>query len=451
MTNDTVTQPANSAPVNGTEENRLVWAEWLVTILFLWYVFFSGLSKKMPGYMVLDDLIFAVMLVSALLKMMAGSFQYVPNKKVAVMSSLLFFSVILSMLVTRGEIGLTIKFLYIIFRPLIILFFIIIFNIRVDKTLDLFCKIALILIMINLPKILFLIAKNNIKVLTIPAFHDSVGGFFPLQNNDSLTFLYGLLLCKYFYEQFWLHQNRKKYLCYFFFLLIFTMNLKYIFLLTVFFSITLLLQSKRKLKIFLITMLSFTLLIQILWTTLKTYLMGLGNIPIVIMTFFILNGEVKEHNLLFGTGPGTFTSPIAIDAGSTLSQKYGIQFLQKYFKGFKKSNKPTGTFTRLTSSFLTLLGDSGILSVLLYLIFLIILITAHINLISASLASFMGFVFGSLCFTLGFFMDYWFWGADIFILMLACKKVFSRERLGPSSLPSLDQITAIPSAARGLP
>ena len=122
--------------------------------------------------------------------------------------------------------------------------------------------------------------------------------------------------------------------------------------------------------------------------------------------------------MIFGTGPGTFTSNIGLKDGSVLSEKYGLLELREYFADRSKMGYISGTLTRMTSSALTLLGDIGLIALIIHLI-LLLLMTHRCWKLSESREFFLAYVFGFLAIGLGVFLETWYWGIELYFLILA--------------------------------
>ena len=100
--------------------------EYLVYLLFLWYIFFTGLGYTgiIPYYGIIDDLIFVLMLGSALMKLTLDT------KRIYIHPWL--FNIILAILTLCGfslitnlsSPSLATKYVYIISRPFIVLIYI---------------------------------------------------------------------------------------------------------------------------------------------------------------------------------------------------------------------------------------------------------------------------------------------------------------------------------------
>ena len=195
-------------------------------------------------------------------------------------------------------------------------------------------------------------------------------------------------------------------------------------MLTAIFGLSILLISRSKVR----NILLFSIVLVIPTIIFSPYIQrrfrSVQNTPVYQTAASIFKGEFDEHSMLVGTGPGTFTSPTAIDADSPLAHKYGLFEI----KAWLEQLTTTGTLTRLTSSALTLLGDVGVLGAILYILFILLIIYLNYRYIKVSYICFIGFAMGLLSLALGLFLDQWFWGLEIFLAILGVKYAYDLRK-----------------------
>ena len=274
--------------------------------------------------------------------------------------------------------------------------------------------------MINLPVLLFKLVRYNFAILQSEN-NDLIVGFFPFNNADALPWMYVVVLLKDFYAIF--VQNKFRYLLLFMFeflLLLSSLNFKFFTIVVVCVSIVVVTRLKDKMR----AVISLSLLsiypVTLLLPLFHNYSNNLKNAPVYVTTQLIVDGVVKEYSMLFGTGPGTFTSPIAFETNSKITFQYGLTEMARYWSSY---GGPTGLLTRSTSSFLTLLGDVGYVVLFLYFIFILRLLIYNYRYVQKSHIAMIGFSMGLYAMVVGLFMDTWFWGIELFILMLATKYI----------------------------
>ena len=402
--------------------------EYLVYLLFLWYIFFIGLGYTgiIPYYGILDDVIFVLMLGLSLSKLTLNKNKirlhpWLFNLILAILALCSF-----SLIANLSSPSLALKYIYIISRPFILLIYISIFDLPIERIFRNIITISRILVLINLPAIIFNLITYNVQIIEFRA-DDKITGFFPFNNNNEpLVRLFSIVLLKDFYDAFIVQRSyknkRKSYILFFleYLLLLTSVNLKYIIMLTSIFGLMILLKSRHKVRN--ILLFSFVLIIptMVFSSYIQRRFKSVQNAPVYQTAERIFRDEIEEHSIFVGTGPGTFTSPTAIDADSPLAHKYGLFEIKAWL-----DQKPTtGTLSRLTSSTLTLLGDVGVLGLILYILFISIIIYLNYLNIEVSYICFIGFAMGILSLALGLFLDYWFWGLEIFLAILGVKYVY---------------------------
>ena len=119
-----------------------------------------------------------------------------------------------------------------------------------------------------------------------------------------------------------------------------------------------------------------------------------------------------------GTGPGTFTSDSAIQSNTLLAKKYVHPVVEWRIENF---GSITGTLSRPTSSALTLFGEIGIFGVLLYVGLILYITYLNYKNLNLSYIFLTGFVMGLFVLIVGMFMNVWFWGTELFLLILSTK------------------------------
>jgi len=386
---------------------------WMLIILAIFYILTANLGRAIPFYDTIDDILLTAMLLLGALKVTTESYNRI-NLMLLIITSTLMYIVILSSVYNDIKLTPAIQFMFIISRPLIIAFFIRVFRINVDSLFRSILKISRFILYSNLPMILYNLVKYNLRIILEAEYRDSIAGFFPFTNNDSLVIVYLLLFYNDFYDYFFLNKKKFMFLVFDSFLILTTLSLKYIFLTIGTMMLIFILKSQRKMLITFTFLVILAAPIYILMPILKQYSNTVSHIPIFNIVAPILSGSISEHNIILGSGPGSFTSPIALRSNSNLSLKY----IKPYYLYF--SNVAiTGTFTRVTSSFSTLLGETGILGLFVYIIFIILMLKNVYSKMHSSLICLAGFFAGINCLVLGIIFDFWFWGIDIFLLILA--------------------------------
>ena len=407
--------------------------EYLVLFLFIFYVLYPGLSERVPFYDRIDDVVFLMMFGLSLPKLYSksGKVRLLPEYfwvMVMVMAVIVF-----SMLYNRSSPTLAIKFVYISSRPFILLLYVSVYNLPIRRVFDAIVNISKILIVYNLPMVLYNIATTNLFTV-FTQYNDRIAGFFLFANVDALTWLYAIVLLKEFHSVFIRREKRFWLFVLLYFLLILAMNAKYIIMITFSIGIIIFSRSRNKLRNALLILLVFIGPVILLLPHLQKRISGIQYTTVYLSSNAIIRGKVEEHNLLVGAGPGLFTSPLAYETNSPLIYKklffvcgYGqancrnvsLADLKEYWQ-VKYQGTP-GTFTRETSSALSLFGDVGVLGLIMYVGFILLLTWRNYRKITVSYINLTGFFMGMLSFAVGFFTDNWFWGVEVFIAILAAK------------------------------
>ena len=390
-------------------------------MLFIWYILFPGLSRSglIPYYQQIDDLIFLVMALFIIPKLFLNKGKIKIRRFYLEVTVLILIVIFLSMLYQRSSWKLTIEFTYLVLRPLILLFYIYIYDIQVGRVYNNIVLISRLLILINLPAVLKNLATYNISIIS-NQYADSVVGFFPFNNNDALIWLYTIVLLKDFYEAFIARGNRKYYWLFAFeyLLLLSTINVKYILLVTCLLGLIIFMKSRYKVRnIFLFSLVIIYPLIIFL-PYIQIRIKAIETAPVYQITKDIIQNNINEYNPLLGTGPGTFTSESAIESNTLLAKKYVHPVIE-----WRKENfgSKAGTLSRPTSSALTLFGEIGIFGVLLYVGLILYVTYRNYKNLNLSYIFLIGFVMGLYVLIVGMFMNVWFWGTELFLLSLSAK------------------------------
>lgn len=405
--------------------------EYLVYALFLWYLFYTGLVNTgiIPNYGQIDDLIFFLMLGLSISKLVLNKNKFRLHPWLFKLILAILVLCLFSLTANLSSPLLAAKYIYIISRPFILLFYISIFDMPVERIFRNIVTISRFLILINLPAIIFNLITYNVQIIEFRA-NDKITGFFPFQNNnEQLVRLYAIVLLKDFYDAFIIPGSKNKTKSYILFaleylLLLSSVNLKNIIMLTSIFGLTILLKSRHKVR----NILLFSIMLVIPAIIFSPYIQrrfkSVQRAPVFETAVRIFGDEIEEFSMLIGTGPGTFTSPTAIDADSPLAYKYGLFEI----KASLEQRPSPGTLSRLTSSALTLLGDIGVVGVILYILFILLIIYLNYRNIKVSYICFIGFAMGLLSLALGLFLDYWFWGLEIFLATLGVKYAYDLRK-----------------------
>jgi hypothetical protein len=402
-------------------------------MLFLWYVFYTGLSRLVPYYEMVDDGILILMLAITAIQILRrnGRLRF-PN---IIVIGLLFVNliVLLSSLINQVRLADTVEYIIRINRAFIILLYVFGCDLDIERLLQQFVSICRVLLVLNLPAMLYYIVKYNITLLQTEN-NDMVRGFFPFGNNDSIVLLLVIILLYDAYAVL-IQQNITRAIFFGseYLLLVTTLNWKIIIMTTVGLALIAFLRARYKLRNALILALVFVLPAIVVTSEIVRRFNGVAaTSPTYFAAEMILSGKVAEYNWLLGTGPGTFTSPMAYENSQYLTGKYGLLALKYYWSEVYKG--PTGTLTTWTSSALILLGETGVLTTVIVVFLLFWLVWQCYIGLEYSPACLMGFILGLYILPIGVFLDSWSWGYEVMMLMLGVKaaadwKILRRDHL----------------------
>ena len=406
--------------------------------LFLWYVFYTGFSRLVPYYEAVDDGILVWMLTITIIKILQhnGRLRY---PRIIVICLLLINSIVFfSSLINQVRLVDTVEYVIRINRAFIVLLYIFGCDLDIERLFQNFVNICRVLLALNLPAMLYYLVTYNITLLR-PENNDMVRGFFPFGNNDSIVMLLVIVLLYDAHAVFF--QQETKLSIFFggeYLLLVTTMNWKIVIIITVGLALIALMRTRNKLRNILFLVLAFSLPAAVVTPEILRRFNSVKTSPNYIAAEMILSGKVTEYNWLLGTGPGTFTSPMAYENSRYLTEKYGLLDLKFYWSEVFKG--PTGTLSTWTSSALTLLGETGVLNTLI-IVFLLSLLTwqCYIGLKYSS-ACLIGFILGLYIIPLGAFLDSWSWGYEAMMLMLGVKAYVDWKTLHRGDLVSEEVI-----------
>ena len=331
--------------------------------LFLWYVFYTGFSRLVPYYEAVDDGILVWMLTITIIKILQhnGRLRY---PRIIVICLLLINSIVFfSSLINQVRLVDTVEYVIRINRAFIVLLYIFGCDLDIERLFQNFVNICRVLLALNLPAMLYYLVTYNITLLR-PENNDMVRGFFPFGNNDSIVMLLVIVLLYDAHAVFF--QQETKLSIFFggeYLLLVTTMNWKIVIIITVGLALIALMRTRNKLRNILFLVLAFSLPAAVVTPEILRRFNSVKTSPNYIAAEMILSGKVTEYNWLLGTGPGTFTSPMAYENSRYLTEKYGLLDLKFYWSEVFKG--PTGTLSTWTSSALTLLGETGVLNTLI--------------------------------------------------------------------------------------
>ena len=406
--------------------------------LFLWYVFYTGFSRLVPYYEAVDDGILVWMLTITIIKILQhnGRLRY---PRIIVICLLLINSIVFfSSLINQVRLVDTVEYVIRINRAFIVLLYIFGCDLDIERLFQNFVNICRVLLALNLPAMLYYLVTYNITLLR-PENNDMVRGFFPFGNNDSIVMLLVIVLLYDAHAVFF--QQETKLSIFFggeYLLLVTTMNWKIVIIITVGLALIALMRTRNKLRNILFLGLAFSLPAAVVTPEILRRFNSVKTSPNYIAAEMILSGKVTEYNWLLGTGPGTFTSPMAYENSRYLTEKYGLLDLKFYWSEVFKG--PTGTLSTWTSSALTLLGETGVLNTLI-IVFLLSWLTwqCYIGL-KYSPACLIGFILGLYIIPLGAFLDSWSWGYEAMMLMLGVKAYVDWKTLHRGDLVSEEVI-----------
>ena len=395
----------------------MVWSMPVVA-LFLWYILYTGLAPVAPYYDAFDEGILLIMLGSVGLRVLHTGRIRLPSS--ILLGLVLLNTVILfSSLVSSARIVDAAEYFFRANRAFIVLVYIFVYDLDAERLFDWFVKVCRFLLYINLPILLYYIITFNLSLLE-PINHDTVRGFFPFGNNDSISAILIVVLLYDVHALFFRGEIRSVlFIGLTYFILVTTMNWKATLLVTGGIAVLAILRSRHKARNMTILALLVVLPSIVLFPVIFSRLERVKISPVYIAAETILRGEVQEYNWLLGTGPGTFTSPMAFANQQPLTAKYGLLARQHYWT--EVYTGPTGTLTTSTSSALLLLGEAGVLATLGVLAMLGWMTWCCFRYSKDSPACMAGFVLGIYIITIGFFLDSWTWGYEVLLLMLGMK------------------------------
>lgn len=382
----------------------------------MWYVLYTGLARIVPYYDALDEGILVLMLVASVMQLFRRG--RLP-RLVAVGLLLLNAIIVISSLVHTVRLLDTLEYFIRANRAFIVLLYAYLFSVDVDRLLRWFVITSRTLLLANLPSMLYYLVTLNIALLE-PVNHDAVRGFFPFANNDSVVVLLVLTLLYEAHVLFFRRQNRN--LLLFggtYLLLVATMNWKVTLLVTGSLVLIAVLRSPHRIRNSAVLALVLLVPALVVFPVIFSRLSRINTSPVYIAAETILRGHVQEYSWLLGTGPGTFTSPMAFANEQPLTEKYGLMALRRYWT--EVYTGPTGTLTTSTSSALLLLGETGIPVTLIVTFLLGWLTWRCYRYLAYSPACLTGFVLGIYILPVGIFLDSWTWGYEVMLLMLGAK------------------------------
>jgi len=201
-------------------------------------------------------------------------------------------------------------------------------------------------------------------------------------------------------------------------LLLSTINVKNILVVTGILGLIIFMKSHHKVRnIFLFSLIIIYPLIIFL-PYIQIRFKAIETAPVYQITKDIFQNHIEEYNIFLGTGPGTFTSESAIESNTLLAKKYVQPVMEWRIENFG----PKGaTLARPTSSALTLFGEVGIFGVLLYAGLILYITYRNYKNLNYSYIFLIGFVMGLYVLIVGLFMNVWFWGIELFLLVLSAK------------------------------
>jgi len=388
--------------------------------LFFWYLLFTGLNEVIPYYSAFGNVIMVILLIISFLPV-KGFAKEINFKYYFLVISL----IVISALLNKSSFNSFMWTLFYFIRPFSILFYIVRYKVMTTDIIYNIVKTCRIVLYANLPFIIFNVFRYGSAIIKGDLAGDYIAGFFPFENNDSLVFVYVILLSYDIY--FILNRPLKRFLVeglIIFTIFILSLNLKVIFLL---FAALLLIYLKlnglrifrRFRSVFLIVTLALISIPFLLKATEKNYNFGaiLVSSPTMYTYTLLLTGSIPQYSYLLGAGPGNFTSPQAIETGSRLAGEYGLTKMYEYFRD--TTGLTTGTFTSITSSALIFIGEDGILVASLVFI---LLLNFSLNLfreVMISFQNFIGFIFSVIVIIVGFLLGDWSWGPYNFMFIIA--------------------------------
>lgn len=389
-------------------------------LLFFWYLLFTGLNEVIPYYSAFGNVVMFILLIVSFLP--AKGF----TKKINFIYYYLVISlIVISALLNKSSFNSFMWTLFYFIRPFSILFYIVRYKIITTKVIYNIVKTCRIVLYANLPFIIFNVFRYGSAIIKGDLAGDYIAGFFPFENNDSLVFVYVILLSYDIY--FVLNRPVKRFLVeglIVFIIFILSLNLKVIFLLfaallLIYFKLNGLRIFRRFRSAFLLITLALISIPFLLKVTEKTYNFDdiLVSSPTMYVYTLLLTGSIPEYSYLLGAGPGNFTSPKAIETGSRLASEYGLTKMYEYFHD--AIGLTTGTFTSITSSALIFIGEDGLLVTSLVFILLLTFSLSLFRDVMKSFQNFIGFIFSVIVIIVGFLLGDWSWGPYNFIFIIA--------------------------------
>jgi hypothetical protein len=397
-----------------------------VYLLFLWYLFFTGFVETIPLYGVGDDILLLGLLLVVLTRiaLRPDRIRIYPMAILAV--GIIGGIIVSSALLTTGPLRIVLSFSFLIFRPLILLAYLIVLDVKVARLFQWIVTTAWVLVLYNLPAITYNLIRYNVSILQA-AYNDVIVGFPPFGNNDALVGLYTILLCVAAHQIFFVGNGRSiPILVGTYALVLTTMSFKYAIFVTAALAILILIRSRHKVRNLLffgaVALVAALALFPVIWPrVLRT-----NTSPVYIAAELLAKGMVQEFSPWVGTGPGNYASRLALDSQAPLAAKYGLLELRNYWENVYQG--PTGTMTNFGSSALALVGDVGLLAAIVYVGFLLHLLWQNFRWAPRSTLCLVAFVMGLYAIALGIFLDTWFWGLEIYMFMLGAKQVWDFKR-----------------------
>ncbi len=383
---------------------------------FIWHILVPSVIKIIPSFKVLDYAFNSIMLAAGLAVLICGKRHFL-NKNITALLVIITIPFLLSALWNRPSLSLGVMYYLSTIRPLILIFYLYVFNTDIEGLYKALVTTSFLLVAYNIPGVIFNLIRYNVSIFH-GGMNDVITGVPPFSNNDSLVPLYLILFFHCFYKLLTPHAKKTKTFLWLFslaFLLCTTVNLKYI-VLTAFSAIILLQNKSLRIKAaFAGGCIFFCIVLSDIFGVFQHYWDNLDTIPIFKVMGSVVSENIDGYNLWVGAGPGMFTSSIAIKAGTPMAVKHILPFKDFY----ETIWHTTGTFTRSESALSSLLGDVGLIGVILYLSFLIWLTITNYKNRSKHPLFMLGFACGINALVLGIFIDSWFWGLDIYFCALA--------------------------------
>ncbi len=405
-------------------------------VLLLWYILYPGLSRIVPFYDSADDLLQLVllMLIVARIAIKPGRLRInlVAWLILLIVTFITFFSAAWNDVSTV----VFLQYLYSVTRSLIIFLYLTLFNIDIERIFRWLVVTAWVLIVYNLPAVLMNLAQYNVSILQA-AYNDSIVGFFPFTNNDSLVFLYTIVVCAEGFRVFFRGDlPRAIFFIGAYGLLLTTMNFKYAVLVTLALTIVISLRGRNKFRNAFILGTLALLGALVLLPVIMPRINGIQFSPTYIAAEKLYSGDVREYSILLGTGPGNYASPIAYERRAPLTAQYGLLEVQNYWQNIYQG--PTGTLTSFNSSLVTLFGDIGLIAGLSFMVLLAWGLWQCFSHSTKAPICLLAFVMGTNAVVIGAFLNTWFWGLEILVFFLGVKHCWDIQSkwVAVSNMPS---------------